>query len=71
MDDIVDEMAKMIIQENEAYLGKEIAQESIEELTGIREKRKEEREKAEEKEEAKSNEKKEIKKPRRRTTKTA
>ena len=71
MDDIVDEMAKMIIQENEAYLGKEIAQESIEELTGIREKRKEEREKAEKKEEAKSNEKKEIKKPRRRTTKTA
>ena len=72
MDDIVDEMAKMIIQENEAYLGKEVAQESIEELTGIRQKRKEEREKAEEKEEKNTNEQeKQVKKTRRRTTKTA
>ena len=72
MDDIVDEMAKMIIQENEAYLGKEVAQESIEELTGIRKKRKEDREKAEEKEEKNTNEQeKQVKKPRRRTTKTA
>ena len=72
MDDIVDEMAKMIIQENEAYLGKEVAQESIEELTGIRKKRKEEREKAEEKEEKNTNEQeKQVKKTRRRTTKTA
>lgn len=66
MEDIVDEMAKMIIQENEAYLGKEVAQESIEELTGIRKKRKEEREKTEEKEE-KINEQKAVKKTRRRT----
>ena len=72
MDDIVDEMAKMIIQENEAYLGKEVAQESIDELTGIRQKRKEDREKAEEKEEKNTNEQeKQVKKPRRRTTKTA
>ena len=56
MDDIVDEMAKMIIQENEAYLGKEVAQESIDELTGIRQKRKEDREKAEEKDEKNTNE---------------
>ncbi len=70
MDDIVDEMAKMIIQENEAYLGKEVVKESIEELTGIRQKRKEEREKTEEEEE-KVNEQKATKKTRRRTTKSA
>ena len=31
MEDIVDEMAKMIIQENKAYIGKEVANEAIEE----------------------------------------
>ena len=70
MEDIIDEMAKMIIKENEAYLGKEIVQESIDELSGIRQKRKEAKEKAEEEEE-KVHEQKTVKKPRRRTTKTA
>lgn len=71
MDDIVDEMAKMIIQENEAYLGREVVQESIEELTDSRRKRKIEKEKAEEKEEEeKVHEQKTVKKARR-TTKTA
>ena len=70
MEDIIDEMAKMIIKENEAYLGKEIVQESIEELSGIRRKRKEAKEKAEE-EEDKAHEQKTVKKTRRRTTKTA
>lgn len=70
MEDIIDEMAKMIIKENEAYLGKEVVQESIDELSGIRQKRKEAKEKAEEEEE-KVHEQKEVKKTRRRTTKTA
>ncbi len=70
MEDIIDEMAKMIIKENEAYLGKEIVQESIDELSGIRQKRKIAKEKAEEEEE-KVHEQKTVKKPRRRTTKTA
>ena len=71
MDDIIDEMAKIIIKENEAYIGREVANESIEELTGSRKKRKQAKEKAEEEEEKKANEQKETKKTRRRTTKTA
>lgn len=71
MDDIIDEMAKIIIKENEAYLGKEVVNESIDELSGIRQKRKEQREKTEEEEEGKANEQKTVKKTRRRTTKTA
>ena len=73
MDDIVDEMAKMIIKENEAYLGREVAGEAIIELTKGRKKRNEKEEKAAEKEE-KANEKKqkEIKTTtRRRKAKTA
>jgi len=66
MDDIIDEMAKMIIQENQAYLGQDVAQESIDELSGIRKERKEQREKAEE-EEAKTHEQKTVKKARRTT----
>ena len=58
MDDIIDEMAKIIIKENEAYLGKEVVNESIDELSGIRQKRKEQREKTEEEEEGKANEQK-------------
>ncbi|MDE5831079.1 MAG: hypothetical protein K2H53_05625 [Clostridia bacterium] len=72
MDDIIDEMAKMIIQENEAYIGRDVAKESIDELTKGRKKRAVEKEKTEEKEAKKNNEQKEeVKKPRRRTTKTA
>lgn len=71
MDDIIDEMAKIIIKENEAYLGREVVNESIDELSGIRQKRKEQREKTEEEEEGKANEQKTVKKTRRRTTKTA
>lgn len=72
MDDIVDEMAKLIIQDNEAFIGKEIAKEAMEDLTNGRVKRTEEKEKTEEKEAKKKNEQKEeVKKPRRRTTKTA
>jgi len=71
MDDIIDEMAKIIIQENEAYLGREVVQESIEELTGIRQERKIAKEKAEEEEEKANEQKKQAKKTRRRTTKTA
>ena len=73
MDDIVDEMAKMIIKENEAYLGREVAGEAIIELTKGRKNRNEKEEKAAEKEE-KANEKKqkEIKTTtRRRKAKTA
>lgn len=73
MDDIVDEMAKMIIRENEAYLGREVAQDAIMELTKGRKKRNDKEEKAAEKEE-KANEKKqkEIKTTtRRRKAKTA
>ena len=36
MDDIIDEMAKAIIQENEGYIGKELAEESIEEVPNTR-----------------------------------
>ncbi len=72
MDDIIDEMAKMIIQENEAYIGKDVAKESIEDLTNGRKKRAIAKEKTEEKEAKKKNEQKEeVKKARRRTTKTA
>ena len=71
MEDIIDEMAKMIIQENEAYLGREIVQESVKDITNSRKTRNENEEKAKEKE-AKRNVKKEkeVKKTRR-TTKTA
>lgn len=68
MDDIIDEMAKMIIKENEAYLGREVVQESIDELSGIRQKRKEEKEKEKAKEEEDNvHEEKTVKKSRRRT----
>lgn len=69
MEDIIDEMAKIIIQENQAYLGKEVVEESVNELTKIRKKRKQEKEQEEEKEE-KADEQKKTKKTRR-TTKTA
>lgn len=75
MDDIVDEMAKLIIQDNEAFIGKEIVKEAVEDLTKGRVKRAEQKEKTEEKEAKKRNEQikkeQEVKKPRRRTTKTA
>ncbi len=64
MEDIIDEMAKMIIKENEAYLGKEVVKESIDELSGIRQKRKEEKAKEEEEQ---IHEEQKVKKPRRRT----
>lgn len=72
MDDIVDEMAKMIIQENEAYIGREVAQDAIMELSNSRKKRSEKEEKAAKKE-VKTNEKepKEVKKTRGRRAKTA
>ncbi|MCI8621851.1 MAG: hypothetical protein HFJ50_09430 [Clostridia bacterium] len=71
MDDIIDEMAKMIVKENEAYLGREVVQESIKELTKSRQERNEQEEIAKEKEEKRNVKKeKEAKKPRR-TTKTA
>lgn len=72
MDDIVDEMAKMIIQENEAYIGREVAQDAIMELSNSRKKRNEKEEKATKKE-VKTNEKeqKEVKKARGRRAKTA
>lgn len=72
MDDIVDEMAKMIIQENEAYIGREVAQDAIMELSNSRKKRNEKEEKAAKKE-VKTNEKepKEVKKTRGRRAKTA
>jgi len=70
MEDIVDEMAKLIIQENEAYLGKEVAQESINTITKSRKKRNKQEEEKEK--EAKTNDKKQTKAKRtRRTTKTA
>ena len=50
MDDIIDEMAKMIVKENEAYLGREIVQESVKDITNSRKTRNENEEKAKEKE---------------------
>lgn len=70
MEDIIDEMAKLIIQENQVYIGKEVADEAMEELTDTRKQRREAKEKAEAEEEVKEHEKKAIKKPRR-TTRTA
>ncbi len=74
MEDIIDEMAKMIIQENEPYLGKEVTQDAVKEITASRKKRNDEEEKTKEKEEKrnvkKAREAKETKKSRR-TTKTA
>ena len=40
MDDIINEMAKMIIQENQAYIGKDVAKESIEEISKEKENKK-------------------------------
>ena len=65
MDDIIDEMAKMIIQENEAYIGREVARESVKEINESTKKRKA-------KEEGDANgEQKTVKKRTRRTAKTA
>lgn len=72
MEDIVDEMAKIIIQDNEAYLGKDITKDAIKEVTNSAKKRREQKAKTEEKEAKNKNEQKqEVKKPRRRATKTA
>ena len=68
MDDIIDEMAKIIIQENEVYIGKDVARESIEEIKEQSKKRKEEKE--EKQKEVKADEQKKPKRTRR-TTKTA
>lgn len=65
MDDIIDEMAKMIIQENEAYIGRDVAKESVKEINEGTKKRKA-------KEEGDANgEQKTVKKRTRRTAKTA
>lgn len=65
MDDIIDEMAKMIIQENEAYIGRDVAKESVKEINESAKKRKT-------KEEGDANgEQKTVKKRTRRTAKTA
>ena len=66
MDDIIDEMAKMIIQENEAYIGREIAKESVKEITEDTRKRK-----AKEEEGEADGKQKTAKKRTRRTAKTA
>lgn len=72
MDDIIDEMAKMIIKENEAYIGREVATDAVNDLTQGRKKRAEVKEKTEEKEAKKKDEQKEeVKKTRRRKAKTA
>lgn len=73
MEDIVDEMAKLIIQENEPYIGKEIAKEAIKEVNESGKKRRANKEKTEEKEAKKEHEQKQetAKKTRRRTVKTA
>lgn len=39
MDDIIDEMAKMIIQENQTYIGRDIAKDSIEEINNQKSKK--------------------------------
>ena len=72
MEDIIDEMAKIIVQENEAYIGKDVTQEAVQLLTDTRKKRNDAKKITEEKEEKLNEEKrKEAKKPRRRTAKTA
>lgn len=69
MDDIIDEMAKMIIKENEAYIGKEIAKDAVEEITESKQKKKAQKEKTEE--EGIANEQKKPKRTRRAASKTA
>ena len=69
MEDIVDEMAKMIIQENKAYIGKEVANEAIEEISKKGRKKNEKQEKTEEKEEKQNEET--TKRTRKKTSKTA
>ena len=72
MEDIIDEMAKIIVQENEAYIGKDVTQDAVNLLTKNRKKRNDLKKETEEKEEKLDEEKrKEAKKPRRRTAKTA
>ena len=66
MEDLVEEMAKMIIQENEAYIGKEVTKEAVKEITEEGKKR---REKTKEKEEAENGKKQ--KRTTRRAAKTA
>ena len=72
MEDIIDEMAKIIVQENEAYIGRDVAQDAVEVLSKTKKKRNDEKKATEEKEELLNEEKrKEAKKTRRRTAKTA
>ena len=65
MDDIIDEMAKMIIQENRSYIGREVAKESIKEIE------KEQQSKKENTEEGGVNDEQKKTKRTRRTAKTA
>lgn len=71
MEDIIDEMAKMIIRENEAYIGRDVAVDAVNDLTKSRKDRQVAKEKTEEKEAKKNEQKEEVKKPRRRKAKTA
>ena len=75
MEDIIDEMAKIIVQDNEAYIGKDIAKDAIKDITNSTKRRRERKEKTEEKEAKEKNEQKqEVKKTRGRkanATKTA
>lgn len=66
MEDLVEEMAKMIIQENEAYIGKEVTKEAVKEITEEGKKR---RAKTKEKEEVENGKKQ--KRTTRRAAKTA
>ncbi len=69
MDEIVDEMAKIILQENEAYIGSEVVKESIKEISKESENKRQK--KAKEKEEKVNEQKAKTVKKTRRTTKTA
>ena len=71
MDEIVDEMAKIIIQENEAYIGREVVKESIDEISKQTEEKKQKKAKSKEKEENVNEQKAKTVKKTRRTTKTA
>ena len=79
MEDIIGEMAKMIIRDNEAYIGRDVAQEASDEITKEREDRAAKAKKTTKtvadtntkEEEEKTNEQKTVKRARRRTTKSA
>ena len=71
MEDVIDELAKVIIQDNEPYIGKDIAKDAIKEVSESTKRRKKKEEKTEEEEAKKNEQKQEVKRTRRKASKTA